>query len=228
MKKFILCIYTILASAPLMLDAQTVVIREEVTTDTTIATNEKWNGGYFTDFTFYAGGDEKGMQGTFIRSLGITILPNIKYNISNKVAAVFTFGYIYEQYGFKKSSPNVSFPDSMSYNKNRFSHSSLVLGLGLTYKIGKQGYLQLGALAKWGFFHSYKYQTSNTDGNKVDIVIRNPGYFNEFTYDAYARLGVEGMGIVAYLRLNDLFAKTSQAPAVYEVPRLRLGIGFGL
>jgi len=224
--KFIFYISALFLLFPAMPKAQTVVIKEDVT-DTTV-TKSNWEGGFFADFTFYGGFDQKGLDGTLARSLGFSMLPNLKYNFNERLGVVMLFGFSLDQYGFKKSGDNVSFPDSAAFTKNRFTQSSVAAGLALRYKFNTEAYLQLGAFAKWNVFNTYQYQTSNDKGNTVDVVVRNPGYFHDFSYDAYVRLGVEGLGVLAYYRLSDMFVKTSNNPMVYETPRLRIGIGIGL
>ncbi|MES2379681.1 MAG: hypothetical protein V4538_01480 [Bacteroidota bacterium] len=209
--------------------AQTVVVEETVTRDT-VNTNKqnKVSLGLMLDFTFYGGANEKGLEGTLANSLGVNTAINLKYKLHKNLKLVSQFGINVENYAFKKTDTNTSFPSTLNNSVDRFMVTALSLSLGARVSLGKGFYAEAGAMAKWNFANAYNYETKDANGNNVEVFVRDLNYIKNFNYDAYARIGYEVINIVAYYRLNDMFQTTSIAPVVYEVPRLRLGISIGM
>lgn len=228
MKKIITIIGLMLISSAYT-QAQTVVIEETVSRDTVnTAKQDRIGLGLMLDFTFYGGADEKGLEGKLANSLGINTSINLKYKLHKNLKLVSQLGINVENYAFKKTDTNTTFPSSLNNSSDRFMVTALSLSLGARVNLGKGFYAEAGAVAKWNFANAYNYETKDANGNNVEVFVRNLNYIKDFNYDAYARIGYEAINIVGYYRLNDMFQTTGIAPVVYEVPRLRLGISIGI
>lgn len=213
------------------LNAQTVVLDEEVskTIDSTKVTKEdKLSSGFMIDFTFYGGGDEKGFKGTLENSLGVNFYFNIKYKLNNTFSIVSQSGYNFESHAFKKSDTNTVFPSNIKNDMENFTVSAFVLSLGTRVNIYKKLYTEIGVMSKYNFSKVHYYQTKDVNNNLMEVYVHDLAYIKDFNHDAYVRIGYGVVNFVGYYRLNDMFQKVSYTPAVYEVPRLRLGISFGL
>jgi hypothetical protein len=111
---------------------------------------------------------------------------------------------------------------------DRFSVTAASLSLGARFKLKKSLYTELGAMGKWNFSKVYNYEDKDLNGNKREVFVHDLAYIKDITADAYVRLGVKGISLVAYYRLTDMMQTAGYAPIVYETPRLRLGITLGL
>jgi hypothetical protein len=232
MKKVIITLSLVMASLGII-NAQTVVVEEEVNkapTDQMPAfTPSKTDAGFMMELTSYGGFDEKGLKGKFGNSIGINILFNLKYRLANKIQLVSQVGINFENYSFTKIDTNTPFPTTVSNNEmDRFSVTAASLSLGARFKLKKSLYTELGAMGKWNFSKVYNYETKNENGNKTEVFVHDLAYIKDITADAYVRLGVKGISLVAYYRLTDMLQTAGYAPIVYETPRLRLGITLGL
>lgn len=224
-------ISSILLLSTLLLQAQTVVIKEEVnkiSTDTIKSKKEdKIAFGFIFDFTFYGGANQKGIEGTLANSLGANFNWRLKYKLHKQIAAIAQLGVNFEKYGFKKTAENDSFPNNNNNSVEAYQIGALTGGLGLKFSIKKKSYLEIGALGKWNFTRDLYVEKKDVNGNVNETTIKDLNYINKFNYDAYARLGYKAISVVAYYRLNDMFSTSNIAPKVYEMPRLRLGVSLG-
>jgi hypothetical protein len=232
MKKVIITLSLVIASMGII-NAQTVVVEEEVnkapTNNLPAYKPSKTDAGFMMDFTSYGGFDEKGLKGKFGNSFGFNILFNLKYKLAKKVQLVSQVGINFENYSFTKIDTNTPFPTTVSNNEmDRFSVTAASLSLGARFKLKKSLYTELGAMGKWNFSKVYNYETKNENGNKTEVFEHDLAYIKDITADAYVRLGVKGISLVAYYRLTDMMQTAGYAPIVYETPRLRLGITLGL
>lgn len=231
MKKVIITLSLVMASMGII-NAQTVVVEEEVnkapTNNVPAYKPSKTDAGFMMELTSYGGFDEKGLKGKFGNSIGFNFLFNLKYKLANKVQLVSQVGINYENYSFIKTDTNTTFPTSVSNNEmDRFSVTAASLSLGARFKLKKSLYTELGATGKWNFSKVYNYETKDVNGNKTEVFVHDLAYIKDITADAYFRLGVKGISLVAYYRLTDMMQTASYAPVVYETPRLRLGISLG-
>jgi hypothetical protein len=227
MKKSILT--SILLMSVVMLQAQTVVIEETVEKpNQKITKPSSIQGGAIWDLTFYGGADQKGIEGTLANSIGFNFLINAKYKFNNHFLTIGYLGFNTENYGFKKTSENDSFPNNNSNNFEKYSLGAISGGLGLRFTTNKKAFLEIGAFAKYNYTRDLYMEKNDVNGNVNEITIKDLNYINQFNYDAYARLGFKVFSIVAYYRMNDMFSASKIAPIVYEMPRLRLGISLGM
>jgi len=232
MKKIIVTFTLIMASLAIT-NAQTVVIEEEVNP---VPLNlmqkiaeDKTEAGFIFEGTFYGGLDEKGLKGKLGNSLGFNFLFNLKYKLAKKVQLISQVGINWENYSFSKTDTNTTFPSVVSNNSmERFSLTAAAFSLGARFKLKKSLYTELGAMGKWNFSKVYNYEDKDVNGNKREVFVHDLAFINDFTTDAYLRLGVKGISLVAYYRLTNMMQTASYAPVVYETPRLRLGISLGL
>jgi hypothetical protein len=232
MKKKIITLTLVLASFGII-NAQTVVIEEEVDKPKVNSgknyKTSKTEAGFIVDFTFYGGFDEKGLKGKFNNSIGANILFNLKYKLASNVQLISQVGINNENYSFTKTDTNTTFPSSVGNNMmERFSLTAASFSLGARFKLKKSLYTELGAFGKWNFLKVYNYEDKDANGNKREVFVHDVLFLNDLTADAYFRLGVKGFSVVAYYRLTNMVKTASYAPVVYETPRLRLGISFGL
>ena len=232
MKKVIITLSLVMASLGII-NAQTVVVEEEVnkapTTNLPAYTPSKTDAGFIMDFTSYGGFDENGLKGKFGNSIGFNILFNLKYKLANKIQLVSQVGINWENYSFTKNDTNTTFPTAVSNNDmDRFSITAASLSLGARFKLKRSLYTEIGAMGKWNFSKVYNYETKDVNGNKTEVFVHDLAYIKDIAADAYLRLGVKGISLVAYYRLTDMMQTASYAPVVYETPRLRLGISLGL
>lgn len=232
MKKIIITLSLVIASLGII-NAQTVVVEEEVNKAPNnigpAFTPSKTDVGFIVDFTSYGGFDEKGLKGKFGNSFGFNMLFNLKYKLSNKVQLVSQVGMNWENYSFTKTDTNTTFPTDVKNNEmDRFSVTAVSLSLGARFKLKKSLYTELGAMGKWNFSKIYNYETKDGNDNKMEVFVHDLAYIKDITADAYLRLGVKVISLVAYYRLTDMMQTASYAPVAYETPRLRLGISLGL
>lgn len=232
MKKIIVTFTLIMVSLAIT-NAQTVVIEEEVNPapvkQTQKFAEDKTEAGFIFEGTFYGGLDEKGLKGKLGNSLGFNFLFNLKYKLAKKVQLISQVGINYENYSFSKTDTNTTFPSVVSNNSmERFSLTAAAFSLGARFKLKKSLYTELGAMGKWNFSKVYNYEDKDVNGNKREVFVHDLAFINDFTSDAYLRLGVKGISLVAYYRLTNMMQTASYAPVVYETPRLRLGISIGL
>jgi hypothetical protein len=232
MKKVIITLSLVMASMGII-NAQTVVVEEEVNKAPSnigpVYKPSKTSFGFMFDFTGYAGFDEKGLKGKLGNSIGFNMLYNLKYKFTNTVQLVSQVGINWENYSFTKTDTNTIFPTAVSNNDmDRFSITAASLSLGSRFKLKKSLYTEIGAMGKWNFSKVYNYETKDANGNKTEIFVHDLAYIKDITADAYLRLGVKGISLVAYYRLTDMMQTASYAPVVYETPRLRVGISLGL
>jgi hypothetical protein len=231
MKKVIITLSLVIASMGII-NAQTVVVEEEVnkapTSPMPAFTPSKTDAGFMMELTSYGGFDEKGLKGKFGTSIGINILFNLKYRLANKIQLVSQVGINYENYSFTKTDSNINFPTDTTNNEmDRFSVTAASLSLGARFKLKKSLYTEIGAMGKWNFSKVYNFE-DKLNGNKREVFVHDLAYIKDITADAYLRLGVKGISLVAYYRLTDMMQTAGYAPIVYETPRLRLGITLGL
>ena len=227
MKKSI--VTSILLIITVLLQAQTVVIEETVEKLTQkIAKPNKLAFGIIWDLTFYGGADQKGIAGTLANSVGLNVLINAKYKFNKHVMAIGYFGLNSENYSFKKTGENDSFPNINSNKLEKYSLGAISGGLGMRFTTTKKAFLEIGAIAKLNFTRDLYLEKNDANGNLNEITIKDLNYINQFNYDAYARIGYKAISVVAYYRLNDMFSVSNIAPVVYEMPRLRLGISLGI
>lgn len=232
MKKIIITLSLVMASMGII-NAQTVVVEEEVnkapTNNVPAYKPSKTDAGFMMELTSYGGFDEIGLKGKFGNSIGFNFLFNLKYKLANKVQLVSQVGINYENYSFTKTDTNTTFPTSVSNNEmDRFSVTAASLSLGARFKLKKSLYTELGATGKWNFSKVYNYEDKDLNGNKREVFVHDVAYLKDITADAYVRLGVKGISLVAYYCLTDMMQTADYAPVVYETPRLRLGISLGL
>jgi hypothetical protein len=227
MKKSI--VTSILLFITVLLQAQTVVIEETVEKLTQkIAKPNKLAFGIIWDLTFYGGADQKGIAGTLANSVGLNVLINAKYKFNKHVMTIGYIGLNSENYGFKKTRENDSFPNNSGNKLEKYSLVAISGGLGMRFTTTKKAFLEIGAIAKLNFTRDLYVEKNDANGNLNEITIKDLNYINPFNYDAYARLGYKAISVVAYYRLNDMFSVSNIAPVVYEMPRLRLGISLGI
>ena len=222
-------ITSILLMSTLLLQAQTVVIEETVEKPTTKITKpSNIQFGAIWDITFYGGADQKGIEGTLANSVGINFLINTKYRLNKHFLTIGYLGFNTENYGFKKTSGNIIFPNNDSNNLEKYSLGAISGGLGMRYTTAKKLFLEIGAFAKYNYTRDLYFEKNDQNGNLNEVTIKDLNYISKFNYDVYARIGYKAISVVAYYRLNDMFSVTNIAPLVYEMPRLRLGISLGM
>lgn len=228
MKKSI--VTSILLFITFLLQAQTVVIEETVEKPVQKITKpSSIQGGVIWDLTFYGGADQKGIAGTLANSVGFNFLINAKYKFNNHFLTIGYLGLNTENYGFKKTSDNISsFPNNDTNNLEKYSLGAISGGLGFRFTTNKKVFLEIGAFAKYNHTRDLYMEKNDANGNVNEVTIKDLNYINQFNYDAYARLGYKAISIVAYYRMNDMFSVSNIAPVVYEMPRLRLGISLGM
>ena len=220
---------SILLFITFLLQAQTVVIEETVEKLTPkIAKPNKLAIGIIWDLTFYGGADQKGIAGTLANSVGLNVLINAKYKLNKHFLTIGYLGLNTENYGFKKTSDNDSFPNNYSNKLEKYSLGAISGGLGFRFTTNKKVFLEIGAFAKYNHTRDLYMEKNDKNGNVNEVTIKDLNYINQFNYDAYARLGYKAISIVAYYRMNDMFSVSNIAPVVYEMPRLRLGISLGM
>ncbi len=220
---------SILLFCTILLQAQTVVIEETVNKPAQKITKpSSIQGGAIWDLTFYGGADQKGIEGTLANSVGFNFLINAKYKFNNHFLTIGYLGFNTENYGFKKTSDNDSFPNNNGNNLEKYSLGAISGGLGFRFTTNKKAFLEIGAFAKYNYTRDLYMEKNDANGNVNEITIKDLNYINQFNYDAYARLGYKAISIVAYYRLNNVFSVSNIAPVVYEIPRLRLGISLGM
>ncbi|MFA9214021.1 MAG: hypothetical protein ACEQSR_09275 [Candidatus Methylacidiphilales bacterium] len=228
MKKTILAFIIIISS--FMLKAGAVVVEEPVNkTDTTKQTGSKFSVGFMLDYTLLNLLDEKGLKGVFDdNGFNINILINVKYNLTKNINLISQFGYNYELYSFEKGDTNTTFPTAVSTNySERFLLHAISLGIGARINLNKKVYTEFGVMSKFNFSKTYNYEAKNSNGNPIEVYVRDLNYIKDFNHDAYFRLGYNYVNLFAYYRLNDMFKPSNYAPVVYELPRLRIGISYG-
>ncbi len=220
---------SILLFSTILLQAQTVVIEETVNKPAQKITKpSSIQVGAIWDLTFYGGADQKGIEGTLANSVGFNFLINAKYKFNNHFLTIGYLGFNTENYGFKKTSDNDSFPNNNGNNLEKYSLGAISGGLGFRFTTNKKAFLEIGAFAKYNYTRDLYIEKNDANGNVNEITIKDLNYINQFNYDAYARLGYKAISIVAYYRLNNVFSVSNIAPVVYEIPRLRLGISLGM
>lgn len=214
----------------LLLQAQTVVIEETVEKpNLKISKPSNIQFGAIWDITFYGGADQKGIAGTLANSVGINFLINAKYKLNKHFLTIGYLGFNTENYGFKKTSDNISsFPNNDTNNLEKYSLGAISGGLGLRFTNTKKAFLEIGAFAKYNHTRDLYFEKNDKNGNVNEVTVKDLNYINQFNYDAYARIGYKAISVVACYRLNDMFSVTNIAPVVYEMPRLRFGISLGM
>lgn len=220
---------SILLMCTLLLQAQTVVIEETVDKpNQKITKPSNIEFGAFWDLTFYGGADQIGLKGTSANSIGFNFLIDAKYKFNKHFLTIGYLGLNTENYGFKKTTDNDSFPNINSNNLEKYILGAISGGLGMRFTTTKKAFLEIGAFAKYNHTRDLYFEKNDANGNVNEVTIKDLNYINQFNYDAYARLGYNAISIVAYYRMNDMFSVSNIAPVVYELPRLRLGISLGM
>ena len=213
------------------LNAQTVVIEEDVNLVNGDSIKPQKEGkidvGFMLDLTCYGGANEKGIAGTFANSVGVNFNWRMLYKIHKQIAAIAQIGLNFENYGFKKTLGNDSFPNNSNNSVEAYQIGALTGALGLKFATKKKSYMEFGAVGKWNYTKNLYVENKDVNGNLNQTTIVDLNYINNFNSDAYLRLGYKLMSVVGYYRLTNMFSTSNIAPVVYELPRLRLGVSLG-
>lgn len=214
--------------------SQTVVIKQSPPKDT--VRQEKtafWGGGFMFDVTLpicetLKPEQDPAFSPTYSRSLGIRVLPNVKYHFNDEMAAVLHFGYTLDNYGFTTDRSQTSFPDSTQAARQKFSFSSATVGLGFRFTSTEDRITEVGMLFNYALSRSYQYEQKNAQNQVLEITSPSPSYLTDNYSTLYLRFGYEGLSLIATYRISDLILSTSAHPNNFQLPPVQLGVTIGL
>lgn len=217
----------------LHLNAQEVLLHEDVTTDTIkpiFGPNYRHFLHSFFGYGVILGGTEGG--GTAIRYGSSTDI-NLGVRYKYKVNKFFSLGaeayYRAAIYSIRQDTLKI-FPDTVMNNRERLTFHNISFGSYLRFNLEKKrgnrvgNFIDLGGYGEWTFRLNQFTRNKLPDGRLIRSNITGLDYYKTFNYGVQARLGFNRWIIFSSWRFSDYFYPSKNLP---ELPRLTLGLQLG-
>lgn len=217
---------------PFSLQAQQVMLSEDVAIDSTIAKRGPNRKHYTHTFMSFGLAADAGSAGAKV------VQPRVDYfnfgiRYKRRLAEHFAFGfdiaYGVEDYRLKQEAGK-KLPDTLLNSRERMIFNNFTTGLYMRFNFGKRGnqlgkYLDLGGYGNVVFGHTHFLKNKLADGSTVRARITGLNYYQLLNYGLSARIGLKKLVLFGQYRVSNMFYGDKNLP---ELPRILAGVQFVL
>ena len=225
----------LLASAPVAVQAQQVLVQANVADDTVktaFGPNRRWFGHGYVALGLVAGPAETGAAVRYgLPSAEVRVGGRLKLRLSQSLALCGDLAYSYLRYELAQEAGKLV-PASTLHQRESLALHQLSSEVALRLNVGRRGnavgsYLDLLAGGSWAAGTRHSTDDVPTLGiSSVETTERGLPYLRRFSGSAGARLGFDRYALVARYRLTPAFA--SGYAAWPELPRWVIGFEVGV
>ena len=225
----------LLASAPVAVQAQQVLVQANVADDTvktTFGPNRRWFGHGYVALGLVAGPAATGAAVRYgLPSAEVRVGGRLKLRLSQSLALCGDLAYSYLRYELAQEAGKLV-PASTLHQRESLALHQLASEVALRLNVGRRGnavgsYLDLLAGGSWAAGTRHSTEDVPAPGiSSVETTERGLPYLRRFGGSAGARLGFDRYALVARYRLTPAFA--SGYAAWPELPRWVIGFEVGV
>jgi hypothetical protein len=220
------------ALLPFSLQAQQVMLSEDVAIDSTISKRGPNRKHYTHSFMSLGSAVDPGSAGAKVVqpkldyfSFGI----RYKRRLAEHFAVGFDMAYGVEDYRLKQEAGK-KLPDTLLNSRERMIFNNFTTGLYMRFNFGKRGnqlgkYLDLGGYGNIVFGHTHFLKNKQADGSTIRSRITGLNYYQLLNYGLSARVGFNKFILFGQYRVSNMFYGDKNLP---ELPRILAGLQFVL
>jgi hypothetical protein len=220
------------ALLPFSLQAQQVMLSEDVAVDSTIAKRGPNRKHYTHSFMSFGAAVDGGSAGAKVMQPRIDYFNfgvRYKRRLAEHFAVGFDMTYGLEDYRLKQEAGK-KLPDSLLNSRERMIFNNFTTGLYMRFNFGKRGnqlgkYVDLGGYGNIVFSHTRFLRNKLADGSTIRSRITGLNYYQLLNYGLSARVGFNKFILFGQYRVSNIFYGDKNLP---ELPRILAGVQFVL
>lgn len=220
------------ALLPFSLQAQQVMLSEDVAIDSTIAKRGPNRKHHTHSFMSFGASVDEGSAGAKVvrpRMDYFNIGVRYKRRLAEHFAVGFDVTYGLEDYRLKQEAGK-KLPDTLLNDRERMIFSSIAGGVYMRFNYGRRGnqlgrYIDLGGYGNIVFDHTHFTKNKKTDGSTIRSRTTGLNYYQLLNYGLSARVGFNKFILFGQYRVSNMFYGDKNLP---ELPRILAGLQFVL